>query len=115
MIRFLQTPGRMKQIILGGLLLIICAAMVITLIPGSSPTNFGGRTDIVATVGDQQVLASDVQLQARNIGQQQFPKGNVPEQMMPFLNQEAANSLIIQKALVVEAQRMGLKVTDQEI
>jgi peptidyl-prolyl cis-trans isomerase D len=114
MIRFLQTPGRTKQFILGGLLLIICAAMVITLIPGSSPTNFGGRTDIVATVGDQQVLASDVQLQARNIGQQQFPKGNVPDQMMPFLNQEAANSLIIQKALVVEAQRMGLKVTDQE-
>ena len=114
MIRFLQTPGRMKQIILGGILLIICAAMVITLIPGSSPTSFGGRTDIVATVGDQQVLASDVQLQARNIGRQQFPKGNVPDQMMPFLNQEAANSLIIQKALVVEAQRMGLKVTDQE-
>src|SRR5579864_89804 len=114
MIRFLQTPGRTKQYILGGLLLIICAAMVITLMPGSSPTNFGGRTDIVATVGDQQVLASDVQLQARNIGQQQFPKGNVPDQMMPFLNQEAANSLIIQKALVVEAQRMGLKVTDQE-
>ncbi len=114
MIRFLQTPGRTKQYILGGLLLIICAAMVITLIQGSSPTNFGGRTDVVATVGDQQVLASDVQLQARSIGQQQFPKGNVPDQMMPFLNQEAANSLIIQKALVVEAQRMGLKVTDQE-
>lgn len=114
MIRFLQTPGRTKQFILGGLLLIICAAMVITLIPGSSPTNFGGRTDIVATVGDQQVLASDVQLQARSIGRQQFPKGNVPDQMMPFLNQQAANSLIIQKALVVEAQRMGLKVTDNE-
>ena len=114
MIRFLQTPGRTKQFILGGLLLIICAAMVITLIPGSSPTNFGGRPDIVATVGDQQVLASDVQLQARNIGRQQFPKGNVPDQLMPFLNQQAANSLIIQKALVVEARRMGLKVTDQE-
>ncbi|HZU43980.1 MAG TPA: peptidyl-prolyl cis-trans isomerase [Terriglobales bacterium] len=114
MIRFLQTPGRMKQIILGGLLLIICAAMVITLIPGSSPTNFGGRTDVVATVGDQQVLASDVELQARNIGRQQFPKGNVPDQIMPYLNQQAANSLIVQKALLVEAKRMGLKVTDQE-
>ena len=34
MIRFLQTPGRTKKIVLGGLLLIICAAMVITLVPG---------------------------------------------------------------------------------
>jgi len=114
MIRFLQTPGRMKQMILGGLLLIICAAMVITLIPGSSPTNFGGRADVVATVGDQQVLASDVQLQARSMGRQQFPKGNVPDQLMPYLNQQAATNLILQKALVVEARRMGLKITDQE-
>jgi peptidyl-prolyl cis-trans isomerase D len=115
MIRFLQTPGRMKQIILGGLLLLICAAMVITLIPGSSPTNFGGRNDILATVGDQQVMTTDVQFQARNMGRQQFPKGNIPDQLLPFLNQQAANSLIMQKVLVVEAQRMGLKVTDEEL
>ena len=34
MIRFLQTPGPTKKIILGGMLLVICAAMVITLVPG---------------------------------------------------------------------------------
>ncbi len=115
MIRFLQTPGRMKQIILGGLLLLICAAMVITLIPGSSPTNFGGRTDIVATVGDQQVLTSDVQLQARSMGRQQFPKGDIPDQILPFLNQQAINNLILQKSLLIQAQRMGFRVTDQEL
>ena len=30
MIRFLQTPGPIKKIVLGGLLTIICVAMVIT-------------------------------------------------------------------------------------
>ena len=34
MIRFLQTPGPIKKIVLGGLLTVICAAMAITLIPG---------------------------------------------------------------------------------
>jgi len=114
MIRFLQTPGRTKQIILGGLLLLICAAMVITLIPGASPTSFAGRSDIVATVGDQQVLTSEVQLQARSVARQQFPKGNIPDEVMPFLNQRVIDGLITQKALLVEARRLGLKVSDQE-
>ncbi len=34
MIRFLQTEGPVKKIVLSGLLLLICAAMAITLIPG---------------------------------------------------------------------------------
>ena len=34
MIRFLQKSGQTTKYVLGGLLLIICASMVITLIPG---------------------------------------------------------------------------------
>ncbi|HEX8801506.1 MAG TPA: hypothetical protein VF772_22975, partial [Terriglobales bacterium] len=34
MIRFLQTPGPAKKIVLGALLLIVCVMMVITLVPG---------------------------------------------------------------------------------
>ena len=59
MIRFLQTPGPLKKIILGGLLLIICAAMVITLVPGGIGSSLGltgpGK-GIVATVGDEDII-----------------------------------------------------------
>src|SRR5258708_31747841 len=41
MIRFLQTPGPTKKIILGGMLLVICAAMVITLVPGGIGDSIG--------------------------------------------------------------------------
>src|SRR2546430_15964818 len=41
MIRFLQTPGPMLKIILGGVLLIICGSMVITLVPGGLGSAFG--------------------------------------------------------------------------
>ena len=34
MIRFLQTPGPIKKIVLGGLLTVVCVLMAITLIPG---------------------------------------------------------------------------------
>src|SRR5258708_17079957 len=43
MIRFLQTPGPTKKIILGGMLLVICAAMVITLVPGGIGDSIGLR------------------------------------------------------------------------
>src|SRR5437016_13635034 len=116
MIRFLQTPGPIKKIILGALLLIIAAAMVITLIPGgflSDPFS-GGARGTLAKVGDQDVTTIEVQFMARQMGRQQFPRG-IPQEVMPFLMQNAANTVIIQKALVTEANRMGMKVTDAEL
>jgi len=118
MIRFLQTPGKTKKIVLGGLLVIICGAMVITLVPGGILGDaFGFGTpqgDVLARVGDQQVTVAEVQQTARSMGKQQFPRG-FPSQFMPFLMQRAADQLIQQKALIAEAHRMGFNVTDEEV
>lgn len=118
MIRFLQTPGKVKKIVLGGLLVVICGAMAITLIPGGilgDAFGFGNpQGNIIAKVGDQEVTVSEVQDTARQMGKQQFPRG-FPQQFMPFLMQRAAQQLIVQKAMVAEAHRMGFKVTDAEL
>src|ERR1051325_10389528 len=118
MIRFLQAPGKTKKIVLGGLLVIICGAMVITLIPGGILGDaFGfGRPEgnVLAKVGDQTVTIREVQDTARQMGRQQFPRG-LPQQFMPFLMQRAAQSLIVQKAMIAEAHRMGFTVTDAEL
>lgn len=118
MIRFLQTPGKTKKIVLGGLLVIICGAMVITLVPGGilgDAFGFGApQGDVLARVGDEQITVAEVQQAARNMGKQQFPRG-FPQQFLPFLMQRAANDLIQQKALIAEAHRMGFNVTDQEV
>lgn len=118
MIRFLQTPGPMKKIVLGGLLLIICVMMVITLVPGGLFGDyFGGGLNeqgVLARIGDQDVSLMDVSQQARLIGRQQF-RGNVPSQLMPYLMSRAADNLISQKALVYEAERMGLGVNNEEL
>jgi peptidyl-prolyl cis-trans isomerase D len=118
MIRFLQTPGPLKKIILGGILLVICVMMVITLIPGGFLGDyFGGgvtQAGMLAKVGGQDVSLQEVAQQARLIGRQQF-KGNIPEAIMPYLMQRAAQGMITQKALVYEADRMGLSVSDEEL
>jgi len=118
MIRFLQTPGPMKKIVLGGLLLIICVMMVITLVPGGLFGDyFGGGLNeqgVLARIGDQDVSLMEVSQQARLIARQQF-RGNVPSQLMPYLMSRAADNLISQKALVYEADRMGLGVNNDEL
>lgn len=119
MIRFLQTPGPIKKVVLGGLLVVICAAMVIVLVPGGILGDaFGFQSDlgqnIVAKVGTQEISVSEVQQQARNMGRQQFPRG-LPQALMPFLVQRAADNLITEHAMLVEAQRVGLSVSNPEL
>lgn len=119
MIRFLQTPGPLKKIILGGLLLIICAAMVITLVPGGVGSSFGfgapGR-GVVANVAGEEVTTVEVQREARQMLRQQFPRGNaMAAQLLPFFASRAAEQLITQKAVLAEADRLGLRVSDEEL
>jgi len=118
MIRFLQTPGPIKKVILSGILLIFCGAMVITLIPGGNLNlGFGGPgKGVIATVGDQTVTVQDVERQARQMVRQQFPKGGAQASMLlPFFTSRAAEDLISQKAILVEAGRLGLRVSDEEL
>ena len=118
MIRFLQTPGPAKKIVLGGLLLVVCVMMVITLVPGGLFGNyFGGditTAGVVASVGGDDITLQEVAQRARMMGRQQF-RGNVPPSLMPFLMQRTADNMISQGALSYEAGRMGLGVSDKEL
>jgi len=119
MIRFLQTPGPIKKVILSGILLVFCGAMVITLIPGGLGSNFGfgaPAAGVVANVAGQEVTVIEVQQQAKQMLRQQFPKGGAEASMLlPFLASRAAEQLIDEKVMVAEAERIGLRATDQEL
>ena len=118
MLRFLQSEGPIKKIVLGGILVVICVMMVITLVPGGMFGEYfsGGVTQqgVLARVGDQAVSMTEVAQRARMIARQQF-RGNVPPSLMPFLMQRAADSMITQSSLLYEADRMGLGASDQEV
>ena len=118
MIRFLQTPGPVKKYVLGGLLLLITVSMVWYLVPQGNNYTFGAPTrGVVAKIGDAEVTADEVRTTARQMLQQQMPQGSTANMSMllPFFSQRAAEQLITREALISEANRMGLRVTSDEI
>ena len=122
MIRFLQTEGPFKKIVLSGLLLIICAAMAITLIPGGLGNDFTGApgAGIVANVSGEKISVEQVRATARDMAEQQAQQyGKNAAMLMPFLIQNsiqrAADQLIGREALLIEAQHLGLKATPEEV
>jgi len=123
MIRFLQKSGQTTKYVLGGLLLIICASMVITLIPGGLGGDvFGGTPGrgIIAKVDGADLTSDEVRTTARQMAQQDAQRyGEMAAKLMPFLiqqeTQRAVEQLISRQALLSEAQRMGLRVTPEEV
>ncbi len=120
MIRFLQTPGPIKKIVLGGLLTIISVFMVITLVPGFGSTDFfsgGGPTrGVVAKVAGTDITTQEVQHQAREMVRQQFPRGGAQASMLlPYFSNQAAQQLIQRQALIAEAEHLGLRSTDDAV
>jgi len=115
MIRFLQRPGPLKKYLLGGLLMIISATMVITLIPGGtlgSAFGFGGAAQgDFAKVGDQEITMQDVRQRAQIAVRQ----SGYPASLLPFISGQVAQQMVTRAAMLVEASRMGLRVTDDEL
>jgi peptidyl-prolyl cis-trans isomerase D len=118
MIRFLQTQGPTKKIILSGILLVICGAMIITFIPGGLTSEFTGQPGqgTVAKVDGSDVTVEEVRDTARGMLQQQMPQGGANMNMLlPFFTQRAADELISRQALLSEAKRLGLHATPPEV
>lgn len=122
MIRFLQTQGPTKKIILSGILLVICGAMVITFIPGGLTSELTGTPGkgIVAKVDGGDISADEVRQTARQMAQQDAQRyGEMAGKLMPFLIQQetvrAVDQMINRQALLSEAGRMGLRVAPEEV
>jgi peptidyl-prolyl cis-trans isomerase D len=122
MIRFLQTPGPIKKIILSGILLVFCGAMVITLIPGGLGSDLMGQPQrgVVAKVDGQDITSLEVQERARALAQQQIAQyGPQGKQLLPLImpqaTSQAIQQLIAGRAIVAEADRLGLKATDADL
>src|SRR5260370_17972580 len=78
MIRQLQNAGPTLKIILGAMLVIICASMAITLIPGGIGSSLGigaPPARVLARIGAQNVTVPQAEREARAMIRQHFPNG----------------------------------------
>jgi peptidyl-prolyl cis-trans isomerase D len=121
MIRFLQTEGPVKKIVLSGLLLLICAAMVIAFVPGINDQSGGAPgKGIIAKVSGEDITVQQVRDTAREMAEQQAQQyGKNASMLLPFLiqqdTQRAVDQLIGREALLLEAQHLGFKATPEEV
>ncbi len=99
------------KIVMGVLLGIICFAMVITLVPGLVPGSTTGTSpDAVARVGDEQITRTDVE----NMLNRELRGQTLPPMLKGMYAKQVVDQLVFEKALEIEAQRLGLKVTPEE-
>src|SRR5882724_8979715 len=113
MIRFLQTPTPAKRFVLGFILIAFCLIMVISLVPNLNQSLLGGssNSNVLAKVGDKEITTEEVQQRAASIAEQR----QYPAQFVPFLMPQALEGIIASKALLAEGDRLGFKVTDEEM
>lgn len=102
--------NRWVKITMSVILLVICFAMVVTLVPGL--VGFSGSTnpDTVATVGSEQISLIAVQQRLDMISQGQ----SIPEVLRGLYSKQVLDQMIFQQALKIESDRLGIRVTPEE-
>lgn len=112
MLKNLSQSKTTVKIFLGGVLVLICGAMVLTLAPVGG---IGGSSTVspnaVATVGGQDISVMDVRQQF----DQQTRGQNIPQVMQSLYMRQVLDQMVFQRLLEMEAQRLGMQVTPDEV
>ncbi len=121
MIRFLQKDSRLLKGVFIAIIAVACITMVITLVPGIF-ADTATSSDTYATVRapgvfgrflgpSTEIRTPEVQRIAQRMAQQQ----HLPDFALPFLMPRAGQALIQREVLLAEGNRLGLKVTDEDL
>jgi peptidyl-prolyl cis-trans isomerase D len=121
MLKFLSRRKRSRKALLWGFILLLAAGLIGVFTPGWGGLRGVASDDTaVAEVGDYEVTLKDLRTALNNYGQQ-LAQGQPGMQMndMSFLysiyGKQILDSLIRQKLVLYEADRLNLKSTDQEV
>src|ERR1700738_2884916 len=97
------------RILLGIVVGILGIGMLLYLVPQQSGNELT-QADVVAQVGSQTITAADVKAQLNRISR----NGQIPAGLLPLYAQQMLDQLIFERSLEIEADRLGLLVTDEE-
>ena len=122
MIRLLQQNSSAVKFIFAFIIIAAIGTMVITLVPGIFDTaGTTANADIFATVHDpgwQGRLESGStikQTEVAQLAQRQLQQQNLPDMLMPYMEQRAGQILVQREILKHEADRMHLQVSDEDL
>ena len=110
MIEFFQKKDVMVRIFMGLVIFVLGGSMLIYLVPGAGGSG-EGSPDAVATVAGRDITSAELTRQINQIERNGQP---IPKSMRGLYVKELLDKMINQRMLEYEAQRMGLRVSDQE-
>lgn len=110
MLKTLQARGTLVRWVLGFVVGIIGLMMVVTLVPGPVGS-LGEGTDAVADVAGERISLADVRRQMDQITRNQ----QIPRALQGFYARQILDQMIFERLLALEAKRIGLRVTEQEL
>lgn len=110
MIEFFQRRDVLVRIFMGLVIFVLGGSMLIYLVPGTGGSE-GNSPDAVATVAGRDITATELSRQISQIERSGQP---IPRSMRGLYVKDLLDRLINQRMLEYEAQRLGLRVTDQE-
>jgi peptidyl-prolyl cis-trans isomerase D len=97
---------------LGGILMLVAASMVITLVPGLfSGTSVNLNDPVLAEVDGKPVTIQAVQVRLRDYQM----TGQIPAESLAFLGAQTVENLITEEVLLKEAERLGLMPSEAEL
>ena len=96
------------RILLGVVVGILGIGMLLYLVPQG--TNDVNAPDAVAQVGDQTITVVDVQ----NLLDKNTRNAQIPAYLRAAYTQQALDQLVEERMLILEADRLGMRVTDEE-
>ncbi|HVJ07670.1 MAG TPA: peptidyl-prolyl cis-trans isomerase [Acidisarcina sp.] len=121
MIRFLQRDSRLIKGIFIVIIGLAVITMVITLVPGIFQDS-SGAADTYATVHSGglfgRVFGPSTEItnaQVQQAASRQLQQQRLPDFVLPFMIQRVGQGLIQQAVMLLEADRLGLKVTDEDV
>ena len=112
MLNIFRRKDIVTRAVVGSILVLIAVAMVITLIPGIlDPTTTGAvPSALVAEVRGEEITSSELQQKLFQISRQ----SNIPPMMMPLYYSSILNQMVLEKATMQEAKRLGLQISTSE-
>lgn len=100
------------RILLGVLLGLVALSMLVYLIPGGPSGASFSNQNVIATVGNENITAMDLQRAIQNITRGQ---PNLPKAILAMYIPSIVNQIIEEKAMAYKAREMGFHISDQEL
>jgi peptidyl-prolyl cis-trans isomerase D len=105
-----RSRDKAVRIFLTALLSLVALSMVAYLIPGYGGSDTSANDSVVAEVGNNKVTTRDVQLAIRSATRSR----QIPPEMMVHYVPQLIDQMINEKAMVYEAGRLGIRVTEAD-